>query len=125
MKAEASNRSKGQEAERLGEVYLKKRGYTIIGRNIRSSFGEIDLVARDKNVVVFIEVKSRRNLAFGFPEEAVNHEKRRRLIRLASWYLAKKRLSESRVRFDVLAMRLGDGDAADIRLIQNAFEANS
>ena len=116
-------RATGILGEQLGEAYLKERGYRIIARNVRSPFGEIDVVADHDGTLVFIEIKTRRDQTFGIPEEAVDHRKKERLIRLASWYLA--RGSELRqpvpVRFDVLAIEVST-PAPIIRLIQDAFQ---
>ena len=115
------NRAKGANSERLGEAYLEEQGYQILERNVRSPFGEIDLVCRDRNTLVFVEVKSRTDEAFGFPEEAVDRRKRERLGRLAAWYLARYSTRSPEVRFDVLAIQ-SEGDHSGVRLIRNAFE---
>jgi putative endonuclease len=112
----------GNRGERLGEHYLQQQGYKIVERNVRSPFGEIDLVARHGQVLVFVEVKTRKNLAFGYPEEGVGKRKQERLIRLASWYLARKQIENEQIRFDVLSILLNEAKP-NIRLIQNAFEA--
>ena len=121
MTSKEFNRAKGELGERVGEDYLKKQGYEIIERNVRSPFGEIDLVANHRGTLVFIEVKTRRDSAFGYPEEAVDTRKKHRLIRLASWYLAQHPGVQPSVRFDVLAVQR-EGHDHGIRLTQNAFE---
>ena len=121
MNTERTRRATGELGEELGGAYLKERGYKVLARNVRSPFGEIDLVARDGETLVFVEIKTRAGHAFGFPEEAVTQQKKERLIRLASWYLARHLEPKRAVRFDVLAIELSSG-APDIRLIQNAFE---
>ena len=121
MSPKSSNQSTGKVGERLSEAYLKKQGYEIVARNVRSPFGEIDLVAKHKKTLVFVEVKTRRGTDFGLPEEAVTERKKVRLGRLASWYLTHYPGSDFPVRFDVLAVQLGNLQP-DIRLIQNAFE---
>lgn len=118
--AKTENRTIGICGENLAEKYLKSRNYRILGRNVRSPFGEIDFIAEHNRVLVFIEVKTRRSTLFGFPEEAVTNQKKARLIRLASWYLAVNPRIKKPVRFDVLAIMLND--APEYRLIQNAFE---
>lgn len=117
-----STRAKGAFGESLGENFLKEKGYRIIGRNIRSPFGEIDLVAEDHGTLVFIEVKTRWGNAFGWAEESVTRKKRERLIRLASWYVLEKRRAQQNVRFDVLAVDISNRTPEPFRLIQNAFE---
>ena len=122
MNPKSSNQSTGKTGERIGEDFLKKRGYEILERNARSPFGEIDLVAKHKKTLVFVEIKTRQGTDFGLPEEAVTERKKFRLGRLASWYLAHYFGDQDLpVRFDVLAIQLG-GARPDIRLIQNAFE---
>jgi putative endonuclease len=116
-----SSRETGVLGEKLGEEYLKKAGYKIIARNVRSPFGEIDIVAEHQKTLVFIEIKARRNQIFGLPEEAVGQNKKERLRRLGEWYLAQNRKFNSPARFDVLAVELKTV-GAEFRLIQNAFE---
>ena len=120
MTQEKSNRLKGQLGEDQGERYLKSQGYQILERNVRSPFGEIDIIASHQNYLVFVEIKSRQNDLFGLPEEAVGKRKQMKLAKLASWYLS--RYSKfPQVRFDVLAIQ-SQGSESGIRLIHNAFE---
>lgn len=114
------NRLKGKLGEDLGETYLKNLGYRILERNFQSPFGEIDLIAVHEGSLVFVEVKSRQDASFGFPEEAINRRKKIQLARLASWYLSRYP-KFPQVRFDVLAIQK-EGINSGIRLIQNAFE---
>ena len=96
----------------------------MIARNLRTPFGEIDLIAKHQKTLVFIEIKTRTSVDFGLPEESVTESKRARLGRLASWYLARE--SDDRdlpTRFDVLAIQLKNGEPI-IKLIQNAFEVS-
>lgn len=115
------NKEIGDLGEQLAEQFLKKQKYRIIGRNIRSPFGEIDIIAEHRKTIVFIEVKTRRNAEFGFPEESVTENKRKKLGKLASWYLTTHRKFKTACRFDVLAIEL-TGAKPEFRLIQNAFE---
>ncbi|MBI4395247.1 MAG: YraN family protein [Candidatus Omnitrophica bacterium] len=117
----ASNQTIGRRGEQLGENYLKSRGYQILERNVRSPFGEIDLIARHAGLLVFIEIKTRHGNRFGFPEESVNRRKKDRLIRLASWYLTQYPKSNPQVRFDILAIDFGEANPS-FRLIQDAFD---
>jgi len=121
MSSKALNRRKGARFEQMGEEYLKKHGYQILERNAHSPFGEIDLVCRHQGILVFVEIKSRSDEAFGLPEESVDRRKRERLSRLAAWYLARYSSKVPQVRFDVLAIQ-SEGDHSGVRLIQNAFE---
>ena len=121
MSPKKSNQITGKLGEQLGEDYLKVRGYRILERNLRYPFGEIDLIADHQGTLVFVEIKTRRDTVFGFPEEAVDERKKNRLIRLASWYLAQHPKLHPAVRFDVLAIQIKKNDS-EVRLIQNAFE---
>ncbi len=115
-------RSFGQHAESEAERYLRRKGYRILARNVRSSGGEIDLVAQDGPVLVFIEVKARRTSAFGGAVCAVHERKRRRLVRLAAQYLARNRLRQPACRFDVLLLQDEEHEGRQIQHIENAFE---
>ncbi len=84
--------------------YLRRRGYRILGRRLRSDLGEIDLVALDGRTVVFVEVKTRHSAEGDHPAEAVDRAKQRRLTRLAVAYLKRHGLLESPARFDVVAV---------------------
>lgn len=117
-----SNRALGDLGETIAEDFLKKEGYRILERNARSPLGEIDVVAKDGKVLVFVEIKTRRNLSCGYPEEAINANKRKRLSRLASWYLCRFGGTSEPVRFDVLSILLRSDEKPRIRLIRNAFE---
>ena len=115
----------GRKGEDEAVRFLQDNGYRIVARNVRAKFGEIDVVARDGAALCFVEIKARSGLRFGFPEEALTAEKRRRLIRLVQWYLQRSRPPAGvSIRFDVLSI-LTDSDphAARIRLIKGAFEA--
>ena len=115
----------GRTGEDQAVRFLQDNGYRIVARNVRAKFGEIDVVARDGAVLCFVEIKARSGLRFGLPEEALTAEKRRRLVRLAIWYLQRSRLAEGcPIRFDVLSILTDkDTNAARIRLIKGAFEA--
>jgi len=115
-----NNRKTGVEGERIGESYLIKHGYKIVERNVRSPYGEVDLIASHGDTLVFIEVKARRDLSYGYPEEAVDRQKQFRLTRIASWYLSLHAKKNQAVRFDVLSVLL-DNNESGIKLIQNAF----
>ena len=78
----------GQEGEAEAERYLRRKGYRIVARNVRSSLGELDLVAEDGQTLVFIEVKARRSGEFGGAIHAVHRQKQQKLARLASQFLA-------------------------------------
>jgi len=99
-----SSHARGLEAEQRAASFLETMGMRILERRYRSRAGEIDLVARDGETVVFIEVKARGSAAFGLPEEAVGRAKQKRLVRAAEAYLALRGLHASPARFDVVAV---------------------
>lgn len=99
----------GRRGEDLAHRYLRSRGYVIVARNYRNRCGsaEIDLVARDGETLVFVEVKSRSTDLFGAPEQAVDEEKRRRILRGARDYIYRAGLSWDRTRFDIVSVLFG------------------
>jgi len=112
---------------RLGEAcavdYLVRRGYEIVAQNYRKPFGEIDIIARERGTLVFIEVKTRRSRGFGDPSAAVDVRKQRQLSRIAQDYLVQHRLGDSAARFDVVGVILdGDDRPVEVELIKDAFE---
>ena len=111
----------GQAGEDIAAGFLEKNGYRISERNYRCPIGEIDIIARDKNDLVFVEVKTRRSRDLGYPEQAVGIKKQKKISQLALWYLQEKRLNGVRTRFDVVAVMM-QPSGNDIRLIKNAFD---
>ena len=97
-----NHRAFGNEGEQAACDFLAKRGWQILDRNVHRGRGEIDIIARRRGVIAFIEVKRRSSLDFGSPAEAVNTEKQRRILSAATIYLQEKGLSESNIRFDVI-----------------------
>jgi putative endonuclease len=113
-------RQLGDQGEDLAAAALKQQGYKILERNYVTPLGEIDLIARQGQVLVVVEVKTRRGSRFGAPQDAVHFGKQARLRRLADYYLKAKRLTGSLVRFDVVAVTLGE-DEPQVEIIPNAF----
>jgi putative endonuclease len=95
----------GRRAEDRASEYLKKKGYTILGRNFRGGGGEIDLVALEGEVVVFVEVRYRRKGVWETPEESISPQKQRRLWQAAEYYLAEVLGEAKPARFDVIAIK--------------------
>jgi len=118
------SRRVGLEGENAAAAYLTSLGYRVIERNVRFRAGEIDLVAEDGGVLVFVEVKTRRGRGFGAPAEAVTAEKRRRLVRLASLYLARRGGQVPPCRFDVVSVEPGPGGRYRCEVIRGAFGAS-
>jgi len=117
-------RSFGQEGESAAEQYLRHKGYRIVARNLRSSMGELDLVAEDGQVLVFVEVKARRTGAFGGAIHAVHQRKQEKLIQLAALYLARHHIKDRLCRFDVVLLQGMGTLPTQIEHIQNAFEVS-
>lgn len=112
--------SLGKRGEDLACAELERLGYAIVARRFRTRVGEIDIVARDGGVLVFVEVKTRRSTAFGTPLEAVTFTKRRRLCAMAGEYLARQARG-ARCRFDVVAVSL-NGGTVRIDVVRSAFD---
>ncbi|MGQ9693494.1 MAG: YraN family protein [Thermodesulfobacteriota bacterium] len=113
--------SLGKIGEELAVAHLKKMKYKILERNYKCPLGEMDLVARDKNTLVFIEVKTRKTKDFGGPAAAVDLHKQRQLSKVALHYLNQKKLNNIPARFDVVAIEL-IGSTPQVEVIPNAFE---
>ena len=101
--------------------YLCQQGMKIIERNFRTPVGEIDIIARHKSVLLFVEVKTRRSNAFGTPQEAVGPRKQRQIIRTAQWYLQNNKNTKLQPRFDVVAILCQSGGTALITHLPDAF----
>ena len=113
--------SLGRMGEDAAAQYLRRIGMTILQRNFHTPVGEIDLVARQRRTLVFVEVKTRRSSAFGAPAEAVGRRKQLQIIRAAKWYLNDNPGTGLQPRFDVISV-LVSGSAMDIEHIPGAFE---
>ncbi len=112
----------GRYGEREAARFLEKNGYTVLEKNYRKKFGEIDIIARKDDYLVFIEVKTRKAHSHGTPLEAVTTRKQRQISRVAQCYLTEKQLHETAARFDVIAVNLTKNSAPEIELIVNAFD---
>ena len=116
--------SLGRRGEDLACSELEKRGYVIVDRRFRTRCGELDIVARDGGVLVFIEVKARSGINFGTPFESVTWKKRQRLSQMAASYLFVRRLAGVACRFDVVAVVERQG-MQTIELLRGAFDMES
>ena len=92
----------GKLGEDLSAKFLIDIGYEILDRNFHSTYGEIDIIAKNEKYVVFVEVKTRSNVLFGTPIEAVNRKKQNRMYKTAKYYLCRNNLVNSFIRFDVI-----------------------
>ena len=111
----------GQLGERAAKKYLRRTGMKFLVANFRSDRGEIDLVFRDKDCLVFIEVKTRSSEEWTRPAAAVNKERRGRLTRAALDYLRLIRNPQVKVRFDIVEVLLENGSVREVRHLPNTF----
>jgi putative endonuclease len=112
----------GRSAEDLAVSLLEGRGYRIVARNWRRPEGEIDVVAEDGGVCVFVEVRSRTGEEFGHPLESVNARKRGRIVRAARLYLDAEPVQAAGFRFDVVGVTFLEGKEAEVLHIEDAFQ---
>ena len=110
----------GKSGEDLAVSFLKKNGFDILERNYRFGHKEIDIIGKDRNTVVFIEVKAGRSRNFGSPEERVNLRKQKSMIEVAQDYIQKNNFRDCDFRFDVVAIEFERRDKK-IEHIKNAF----
>jgi putative endonuclease len=117
QKSAIDNKTKGDDTEQLACNYLQSNGLHLLQRNFFSRYGEIDLIMRDGNTIVFIEVRYRKNRHYGGAAASVTPAKQQRIIKTALHYHQKNALQDA-MRFDVVAV---EGNASKIEWIQNAF----
>ena len=111
----------GKKGEDLATEYLRRKGYGIIQRNYRARYGEIDIIAKYKSVLIFIEVKTRRGNFLETPLAAVTKKKRIQISKVAQEYLSKKKCFDCDARFDVIAISFQQ-EHPEIEHIENAFD---
>jgi putative endonuclease len=111
----------GEKGEALAVHRLKKAGYKIIETNYRTRLGEIDIVAKENDTIVFVEVKSRRSVHFGNPKQAVTLQKQKKISMVALYYLKTTGQSAAKARFDVVTV-IANRDKPQVEIIKNAFE---
>ena len=113
----------GKTGEDLAVAALEARGYAIVERRYRTGRGEIDIIARDGDTIVFVEVKARESREFGSAAEAVTRAKQRQVVSMAVEYLARHRLNRCPCRFDVVAIDEALGERPEITVYPGAFDA--
>jgi putative endonuclease len=111
----------GHRGEKAALSFIQTRGFTILETNYRTKIAEIDIIAKDRDCLCFIEVKTRRSLKKGLPKESITYSKQKKIILGDSFYLKEKKLFNSRMRFDVIEVIEKNG-SFDIHLIKNAFQ---
>ena len=116
----------GKLGEKAAQKFLKKRGYRIRETGFRCPHGEIDIIAQQKDCLVFVEVRTKSNLDFGTPEESITQAKKKKLVALALTYTSTHQNLPPLWRIDVVAIELDEkGQTKRIELIENAIEQDS
>jgi putative endonuclease len=112
----------GAWGEKMAEEYLEHKGYAVLAHNIRTPYGEIDLLARQEATLVFVEVKTRSTRAYGLPEESLTLRKQAHILDSSRYYLQKHPEHTGDWRVDVIAIQQKPGDeSAEIIHFENAF----
>lgn len=112
-----NKREVGAVYEKKASDYLRSKGYRIIKQNFRCKYGEIDIIARQHNIICFVEVKYRKTASFGHPEEAVSYYKQEKIHKVAEFFFLYYKIPlDTECRFDVIAI-----EGEEIRHIENAF----
>jgi putative endonuclease len=120
----AWNKLIGNRGEEAAAAHLAQLGYEILARNIRTPYGELDLIARREGATVFVEVKTRRSRTHGLPEEAVTLRKRNHLLASAQYYVQQRALSDSPWRIDVAAVEFdSSGVLKRLEIFENAVHS--
>jgi putative endonuclease len=113
----------GKKSESDAVTHLRKLGYKILETNYRNQLGEIDIIAKDKDTIAFVEVKARKSKTYGNPKWAVTPKKQRKISMVALSYLKANRQIQAKARFDVVTVTLDSQEATGtIDVIKNAFE---
>ncbi len=114
----------GRRGEDLAVRFLEGKGLAVVARNFRTRYGEIDLVACDRDTLVFVEVRARTRVAHGDPLETVTRAKQAKLVRMARWYLSAHQVSpDVFCRFDVIGIVCLPGQEPVLTHVENAFGA--
>lgn len=116
-----NNKSTGKLGEDLATRFLEQSGYQVLARNYHTRYGELDIICRQNQSLVFVEVKARRNIRFGYPEEAITPRKIQHLKKAAWHYLEEKQTAYREIRFDVITILLDDNNKGKINHIKYAF----
>lgn len=109
----------GKKGEQLAKQYLVSKGYNILNMNFRNKIGEIDIISMDRDVLTFIEVKTRRSMKYGYPYEAVNKRKQEKIMRTSLTYIKQRNIKDTQLRYDIIEVYLTP--SIKINHIENAF----
>lgn len=112
----------GRWGEDRAAEYLEHEGLNVLERNYRCQVGEIDIIARQGNALVFVEVKTRRSLSYGLPAESVTLKKQMKYFKIAQCYMKEKGIKDLNCRFDVVEVILGRDGSCSFNHIVNAFQ---
>lgn len=111
----SDKRAIGNFGEDLATKFLRQQHYKIIARNFQTHFGEIDIIAKHKDQLIFVEVKMKRNQNFGLPEEELTFSKKKKIELAIKGYFLEKKIDKENWRFDLVAIELGDSQEPQIR----------
>jgi len=111
----------GDKGEDIAVDFLLGKNLKIVERNYRYGHGEIDIIAKDNEILVFVEVKTRKNLEFGSPESAITRSKQGQIRKIAEAYLFEKNVRDTDCRIDIIAILLKQNLPPEINHIENAF----
>jgi putative endonuclease len=112
----------GQWGEKAACRYLIKKGLTILETNYRCPAGEIDIIGRDKEFLVFIEVKTRRSTSYGLPMESIHYNKQKKYAKIALYFIKGKKLFDMNYRFDIVEVYVTNNRTDKINHLPNAFQ---
>lgn len=116
----------GRRGEQIAEGYLQTCGYKILEKNYRCPLGEIDLVAEEKGVLIFVEVRTLSSKNWGLPQMSINFTKQKKIIKTSLYYLSEKNMWNRTCRFDIVAITLPiENGEQRVELIKGAFEAQN
>ena len=118
---ETTSQTLGLVGEALAGQYLAANGYKILLKNYESPLGEIDLIAKEKGALVFIEVKTRSSFSMGLPSESVTFHKRAQIVKCAQYYMKRYGIKNLPCRFDVVSILMPPDHEPQIEVIQDAF----
>ncbi|HXG19868.1 MAG TPA: YraN family protein [Methylomirabilota bacterium] len=122
MRQRVEKRDLGQHGERAAERFLSARGYTIVARNYRCAWGEVDLIVRDREALVFVEVRTHTGSTFGDPLESVTRRKQRQIAKAAMHYVMRHHIKNEPLRFDVIGICWQDDGTPQLSHVKGAFE---
>ena len=120
---DATSKELGRIGEDEAVRFLEKKGCKVLDRNYRTRFGEVDIIVKDKGVIAFVEVKTRRGSGFSLPKEAVGHAKIQRIIKASLDYLSKTD-NDMSVRFDVIGIEVSKDGSFEVEYIIDAIEVD-